>query len=165
MGCSDSPNSGHSRSHFAEVRDSSGDFGLTLPDLLGGTSIPIAGVAGDQQAALFGQACFEPGMVKNTYGTGCFMLINTGNERVESRSGLLTTVAWRIAADRICLEGSVFIAGAAIQWLRDGLRMVDGPRFKNIQPEVPHTGGVYFVPAFANCCALLGHVCPWRHSD
>ncbi|MBK9453108.1 MAG: glycerol kinase GlpK [Bacteroidetes bacterium] len=138
-----------------EVRDSSGDFGFTLPDLLGGTSIPIAGVAGDQQAALFGQACFDPGMVKNTYGTGCFMLMNTGNERVESRSGLLTTVAWRIAGKtEYALEGSVFIAGAAIQWLRDGLHMIDDSRDSEyFATKVPDTGGVYFVPAFAGLAA------------
>jgi glycerol kinase len=134
-----------------EVRDSSGDFGWTLPDWFGGVAIPIAGVAGDQQAALFGQACFDPGMVKNTYGTGCFMLMNTGTEKVESHSGLLTTVAWRLAGKtEYALEGSIFIAGAAIQWLRDGLHMLDDSRDSEyFATQVPDTGGVYFVPAFA----------------
>ncbi|HEX2898665.1 MAG TPA: glycerol kinase GlpK [Bacteroidia bacterium] len=138
-----------------EVRDSSGDFGTTLPDLLGGAAIPIAGVAGDQQAALFGQACFEPGMVKNTYGTGCFMLMNTGGEMVASKSGLLTTVAWRLnGKTEYALEGSIFIAGAAIQWLRDGMHMLDDSRDSEYYAtKVPDTGGVYFVPAFAGLAA------------
>lgn len=133
-----------------EVKDSAANYGETLPDFLG-TSVVIGGVAGDQQAALFGQACFEPGMVKNTYGTGCFMLMNTGTEQVTSKSGLLTTVAWRLGGvTEYALEGSIFIAGAAIQWLRDGLHMIDDSRDSEYYAtKVPDTGGVYFVPAFA----------------
>jgi glycerol kinase len=134
-----------------EVRDSSGDFGTTLPELFGGQAIPICGVAGDQQAALFGQACFEPGMVKNTYGTGCFMLMNTGTVQKVSNAGLLTTVAWRLnGKTEYALEGSIFIAGAAIQWLRDGLHIIDDSRDSEYYAtKVADTGGVYFVPAFA----------------
>ncbi len=138
-------------SMLPQVRDSSGDFGHTLPELFGGHSIPICGVAGDQQAALFGQACFEPGMVKNTYGTGCFMLMNTGTEQKTSQAGLLTTVAWRLdGKTEYALEGSIFIAGAAIQWLRDGLHIIDDSRDSEyFATKVADTGGVYFVPAFA----------------
>ena len=133
-----------------EVRSSSGSFGETEPSLFG-TAIPISGVAGDQQAALFGQACFDPGMAKNTYGTGCFMLMNTGQELVHSKSGLLTTIAWGIDGEiTYALEGSVFIAGAAIQWLRDGLEIIEtSPQSELIAAEVEHTDGVYVVPAFA----------------
>ncbi|MGB0929447.1 MAG: glycerol kinase GlpK [Chitinophagales bacterium] len=134
-----------------EVRDSSGDFGATNASFFGGTSIPIAGVAGDQQAALFGQTCFEAGMAKNTYGTGCFMLMNTGIEMIESKSGLLTTLAWGLDGKvEYALEGSVFIAGAAIQWLRDGLKIIDSAGDSEyFSDKVPHTDGVYVVPAFA----------------
>ncbi len=134
-----------------EVRDSSGDFGTTNASFFGGTSIPIAGVAGDQQAALFGQTCFEAGMAKNTYGTGCFMLMNTGSEMIESKSGLLTTLAWGVNGKvEYALEGSVFIAGAAIQWLRDGLKIIDSAGDSEyFSDKVPHTDGVYVVPAFA----------------
>mgnify|MGYP003685605327 CR=1 FL=1 len=134
-----------------EVRDSSGDFGQTDAALLGGVAIPIAGVAGDQQAALFGQACFEAGMVKNTYGTGCFMLMNTGSQRITSKSGLLTTVAWQLKGERVyALEGSIFVAGAAVQWLRDGLHMIDDAADSEYYAtKVEDTGGVYMVPAFA----------------
>lgn len=134
-----------------EVRDSSGDFGQTNASFFGGTSIPISGVAGDQQAALFGQTCFEAGMAKNTYGTGCFMLMNTGTEMIESKSGLLTTLAWGVNGKvEYALEGSVFIAGAAIQWLRDGLKIIDSaPDSEYFSDKVPHTDGVYVVPAFA----------------
>ena len=112
------------REMLPKVVASSGVLGYTDPDLLGG-EIPIAGMAGDQQAALFGQACFTPGMVKNTYGTGCFMLMNTGTQPVRSRSNLLTTIAWQIGdVVEYGLEGSVFIAGAVVQWLRDGLRII-----------------------------------------
>jgi glycerol kinase len=116
-----------------------------------GAPIPIAGIAGDQQAALFGQACVKPGMVKNTYGTGCFMLMNTGTKRIASRHNLLTTIAWRIG-DRTeyALEGSIFIAGAVVQWLRDGLEFFrDAPEIEALASSVPDTGGVYLVPAFA----------------
>lgn len=136
------------RSMLPEVKDSSGVFGETT--ILGGT-IPVAGIAGDQQAALFGQVCTKPGMVKNTYGTGCFMLMNTGVKPISSKNKLLTTVAWRIdGRTEYALEGSVFIAGAAIQWLRDGLGIIKkSPDVEALAASVPDTGGVYLVPAFA----------------
>mgnify|MGYP000169653159 CR=1 FL=1 len=136
------------RSMLPEVRDSSGEFGMT--SLLGG-SIHIAGIAGDQQSALFGQICTKPGMVKNTYGTGCFMLMNTGTKPINSKNKLLTTVAWRInGRTEYALEGSVFIAGAAIQWLRDGLGIIrQSADVEALAASVPDTGGVYLVPAFA----------------
>lgn len=132
-----------------EVRPSSGDFGSTT--LFGDVAIPITGVAGDQQAALFGQTCFSPGMAKNTYGTGCFMLMNTGEELIASKSGLLTTIAWGLDGKvEYALEGSVFIAGAAIQWLRDGLKILDAaPDSEYFAMKVSDNGGVYVVPAFA----------------
>ena len=132
-----------------EVRNSSGTFGQTAPQLFG-ASIAIAGIAGDQQAALFGQACFDKGMAKNTYGTGCFMLMNTGEKAVSSKAGLLTTIAWGIDGKvEYALEGSVFIAGAAIQWLRDGLKLIDeSPDSEYYAMKVKDTGGVYVVPAF-----------------
>src|SRR6266702_3073480 len=114
-------------------------------------SIPIAGIAGDQQAALFGQVCTRPGMVKNTYGTGCFMLMHTGGKPIASKRNLLTTVAWRIG-DRTeyALEGSIFIAGAVVQWLRDGLGLIKSAgKIESLAAQVPDTGGVYLVPAFA----------------
>ena len=113
--------------------------------------IPISGIAGDQQAALFGQACHKPGMVKNTYGTGCFMLMNTGTEPVESKQNLLTTVAWRIGdRQEYALEGSIFIAGAVVQWLRDGLGIIKhSADVEKLAASVPDNGGVYLVPAFA----------------
>jgi glycerol kinase len=139
---------GVSRSLLPEVRSSSEIYGETS---LGGSSIPIAGIAGDQQAALFGQVCVKPGMVKNTYGTGCFMLMHTGAEAVPSRNQLLTTVAWRIGRrTEYALEGSIFIAGAVVQWLRDGLGVIAAST--DVEPlaaQVPDSGGVYFVPAFA----------------
>ena len=132
-----------------EVRPSSYVYGNSESTLLGG-EIPIAGIAGDQQAALFGQCCFEPGMVKNTYGTGCFTLMNTGEKAVESKNGLLTTIAWGEGGKvEYALEGSVFIAGAAVQWLRDGLRMIDNAADSEAYAEkVEDTAGVYIVPAF-----------------
>ena len=136
------------RSMLPEVRDSSGVFGET--NLLGAT-IPVAGIAGDQNAALFGQICTQPGMVKNTYGTGCFMLMNTGTKPIMSKNKLLTTVAWRIdGKTEYALEGSIFIAGAAIQWLRDGLGIIrKSSDVEALAASVPDTGGVYLVPAFA----------------
>ena len=115
-----------------------------------GAAIPIAGIAGDQQAATFGQACFEPGSAKNTYGTGCFLLMNTGEKPAESRSGLLTTVGWRVGGKTVyCLEGAVFIAGAAVQWLRDGLGLIaQAGETEALAKSVSDNGGVYFVPAF-----------------
>src|SRR3954453_6297464 len=136
------------RSMLPEVRSSSEVYGHT--DLLG-TAVPIAGIAGDQQAALFGQACLKPGMVKNTYGTGCFMLMNTGTKRIASKHNLLTTIAWRIG-DRTeyALEASIFIAGAVVQWLRDGLEFFrSAPEIEALAAVVEDTGGVYLVPAFA----------------
>ena len=133
-----------------EVRPSSGHFGLTDESWFG-AGILIGGVAGDQQAALFGQACHQPGMAKNTYGTGCFMLMNTGEKAVLSKSGLLTTIAWGLNGKvTYALEGSVFIAGAAIQWLRDGLHLIDeSPDSEYYALKVEDAGGVYVVPAFA----------------
>ena len=135
-------------SMLPEVCASSEVYGET--DLLGG-SIPIAGIAGDQQAALFGQACTSAGAAKNTYGTGCFMLMNTGTKPVPSKNNLLTTVAWKIG-DRTeyALEGSVFTAGAAVQWLRDGLGIIKrAPDIEKLATSVADNGGVYVVPAFA----------------
>src|SRR2546430_1959207 len=117
----------------------------------GGRAVPIAGIAGDQQAALFGQACTQPGMVKNTYGTGCFMLMNTGTKPIVSKNNLLTTVAWRIGnRTDYALEGSIFIAGAVVQWLRDGLGIIESSsEVEALASQVDDTGGVYLVPAFA----------------
>lgn len=131
------------------VRPSSGFFGETSARLFGGR-IPVSGIAGDQQSALFGQMCRSPGMVKNTYGTGCFMLMHTGDRPVESRSGLLTTVAWRIGEKtEYALEGSVFSAGAAVQWLRDGLGIISSSAgVEALAASVPDSGGVVLVPAF-----------------
>ena len=132
-----------------EVKSCSEIYGQTETNLFG-EPIPIAGMAGDQQAALFGQVCHSPGMAKNTYGTGCFMLMNTGEKPVTSHSGLVTTVAWSVDGKvNYALEGSVFIAGAAIQWLRDGLKIIDeSPDSEFFSLKVPDTGGVYVVPAF-----------------
>ena len=133
-----------------QVKPSSEVYGQTDQDLFG-REIPIAGIAGDQQAALFGQGCYEIGMAKNTYGTGCFMLMNTGTEAVASKNGLLTTIAWGVDGKvQYALEGSVFIAGAAIQWLRDGLKMIDeSPDSEYFADKVDSTDGVVVVPAFA----------------
>lgn len=132
-----------------EVRPSSGSFGDIANAAFPG-SMPIAGVAGDQQAALFGQACFEPGVTKNTYGTGCFMLMQTGSNPVASKNRLLTTVAWDTGRREYALEGSVFIGGAVVQWLRDGLKMIRGSEeVEALAATVKDNGGVYLVPAFA----------------
>ncbi|MDY3983081.1 MAG: glycerol kinase GlpK [Veillonellaceae bacterium] len=132
-----------------EVKPSSCIYGETVPDILG-TKVPIAGAAGDQQSALFGQGCFEPGMAKNTYGTGCFLLMNTGTERKHSKQGLVSTIAWGLDGKvEYALEGSVFVAGSAIQWLRDGLRIVDSASDSEwLAKKVEDNGGVYIVPAF-----------------
>jgi glycerol kinase len=133
-----------------QVVSSSMIYGETDAALFG-RAIPIAGIAGDQQAATFGQACYAPGLVKNTYGTGCFMLMNTGTEAVASQNNLLTTIGWRIGEQptQYCLEGSVFIAGAAIQWLRDSLKMIsNAAETEAIARSIAHTDGVYVVPAF-----------------
>lgn len=138
------------KSMLPEVKPSSEIYGKTASKHFFGQEIPIAGIAGDQQAALFGQACFEEGMVKNTYGTGCFMLMNTGEKAVLSKSGLLTTLAWGIDGKvTYALEGSIFVAGSAIQWLRDGLRMFrNSAESENYAKRVDSTEGVYMVPAF-----------------
>ncbi|MEE3330726.1 MAG: glycerol kinase, partial [Myxococcota bacterium] len=132
-----------------EVRDSSGDFGRASAEWLGG-EIPIAGIAGDQQAALFGQGCTQPGLAKNTYGTGCFLLMNTGGEAPQSENGLITTLAWGIGGKvEYALEGSIFVAGAAVQWLRDGIGLVEHASDREaLATAVDDTGGVYLVPAF-----------------
>jgi glycerol kinase len=136
-------------SMLPEVRSSSEIYGNTEGQFA--TSIPVAGIAGDQQAALFGQMCIEPGMVKNTYGTGCFMMMNIGIKPIESKSKLLTTVAWRIGSDtQYALEGSIFIAGAVVQWLRDGLGIIKSSGdVEKLAAKVKDSEGVYFVPAFA----------------
>jgi glycerol kinase len=139
------------RSMLAEVRPSSEVYGATAEHQFFGKAVPIAGIAGDQQAALFGQACFEAGMAKNTYGTGCFMLMNTGEHAVTSNHGLLTTIAWGID-DKVeyALEGSIFVAGSAVQWLRDGMQMIThAEETETLAMSVASTEGVYFVPAFA----------------
>ena len=132
-----------------EVKSSSEIYGKTEGHF--STSIPVAGIAGDQQAALFGQMCTESGMVKNTYGTGCFMMMNIGSKPIESKSKLLTTVAWRIGNEtQYALEGSIFIAGAVVQWLRDGLGIIkNSGDVEKLASKVKDTEGVYFVPAFA----------------
>ena len=138
------------RSVLPEIRDSSEIYGSTTSELFNG-EIPISGIAGDQHAALFGQACHEPGMAKNTYGTGCFVLLNTGINRVKSHNKLLTTIAWRLnGVTEYALEGSVFIGGAVVQWLRDQLGIVSSAgEIEALAREVDDNGGVYFVPAFA----------------
>jgi len=139
-----------------QIRSSSEVYGNTR-HILSGVSIPIAGIAGDQQAALFGQQCTRPGMVKNTYGTGCFMLMHTGTQPVQSDHRLLTTVAWQLnGVTEYALEGSVFVAGAVVQWLRDGLGVIrHAAEVETLAAQVPHSDGVYLVPAFAGLGA------PW----
>ncbi|MFV0474339.1 MAG: glycerol kinase GlpK [Pikeienuella sp.] len=139
-----------------EVRDSADDFGETRPDLFG-RPIPICGVAGDQQAATVGQACFEPGMMKSTYGTGCFALLNTGNEAVASSNRLLTTIAYQLEGEPVyALEGSIFIAGAVVQWLRDGLGLIRDAKETQALAEAADPGQrIYMVPAFTGLGA------PW----
>ncbi|WP_249870326.1 glycerol kinase GlpK [Oceanobacillus saliphilus] len=138
------------KSMLPEVRDSSEIYTNTMSYHFFGYEVPIAGIAGDQQAALFGQACFEKGMAKNTYGTGCFMLMNTGEKGVVSENGLLTTLAWGVNGKvEYALEGSIFVAGSAVQWLRDGLKLIDSaPQAEVFASIVDSTDGVYMVPAF-----------------
>ncbi|GAB3647906.1 glycerol kinase GlpK [Ramlibacter alkalitolerans] len=141
------------RAVLPDVLPSSGVLAETESSLFG-AALPIAGIAGDQQAATFGQACFAPGMAKNTYGTGCFMLMNTGAQPVASRNRLLTTVGWQGPPGphgmAYCLEGSVFVAGATVQWLRDGLQIIQSaPEVESLAAQVADTGDVYLVPAFA----------------
>ncbi len=137
------------RAMLPEVKDSSCVYGETVPGLFG-QPIPIAGVAGDQQAATFGQACFSPGMAKNTYGTGCFMLMNTGTTPVMSQNQLLTTIGWGLDGEVVyCLEGSIFIAGAVVQWLRDGLGLIaSSSEVEELAASVDDSEGVIVVPAF-----------------
>jgi len=137
------------RAMLPEVVPSSAVYGETEPSLFG-AALPVAGCAGDQQAATFGQACFAPGEAKNTYGTGCFLLMNTGDKPVASENGLLTTVGWKIGDEvTYCLEGSIFIGGAVVQWLRDGLRLfASAAEIEALAESVEDNGGVYFVPAF-----------------
>ena len=137
------------KSLLPEVRPSSEVYGHTIPSIIG-ASVPVAGMAGDQQSALFGQNCFSPGEAKNTYGTGCFLLMNTGEELCMSKNGLVTTIAWGLDGKvEYALEGSIFVGGSAIQWLRDGLRLVDSaPDSEWVAKKVKDAGGVYMVPAF-----------------
>ncbi len=137
------------RAMLPEVRPSSQVYGTANEEWLGGP-VPIAGIAGDQQAATFGQACFEPGTAKNTYGTGCFMLMNTGTKPMASQNNLLTTIGWGLNGEVVyCLEGAVFIAGAVVQWLRDGLKAIrSSTEIEALAASVPDADGVYFVPAF-----------------
>ena len=137
-------------SMLPEVKPSSYVYGHTDEQMLAGAQIPISGCAGDQQSALFGQTCFEEGSVKNTYGTGCFLLMNTGEERVERKNGLLTTIAIGIDNKvQYALEGSVFVGGAVVQWIRDELMLVnDAQDTEYFAKKVKDNGGVYVVPAF-----------------
>lgn len=147
------------RSMLPRIVPSSGFIGESRDPLAG---VPFTGILGDQQAALFGQACFAPGSAKNTYGTGCFLLLNTGERLVRSDNGLLTTVAYQLAGEpaKYALEGSVAIAGAGVQWLRDNLRMIDSAaQISQLAAEVDDNGGVYFVPAFSGLFA------PWWRDD
>jgi glycerol kinase len=138
------------KSVLPEVKPSSKIYGTT-GNIFQGIKLPVAGIAGDQQAALFGQMCTQPGMVKNTYGTGCFMLMNTGTKAIASKNNLLTTIAWQIdGKTEYALEGSVFIAGAVVQWLRDGLKIIrSSAEVEMLAATVNETEGVYIVPAFA----------------
>jgi len=144
------------RACLPRVVDSSGPIGMLDPAILG-RAIPVTGMAGDQHASLFGQACWKVGDVKNTYGTGCFMLMNTGDKPVRSKNGLLTTMAWRIGGKPVyALEGSVFMGGATIQWLRDEMKMLStAAESEAVARSVQDTGGVYLVPAFTGLGA------PW----
>ncbi|OCL26866.1 glycerol kinase [Orenia metallireducens] len=139
------------KSILPEVKSSSEVYGQTVAYHFFGQNVPIAGIAGDQQAATFGQGCYEKGMAKNTYGTGCFMLMNTGTEAVPSENGLLTTIAWGLDGEvNYALEGSIFIAGAAVQWLRDEVKLIEeAPDSEYFATKVDSTDGVYVVPAFA----------------
>ena len=133
-----------------EVKPSSGLYGCTAGEILGGREVDVTGVAGDQQAALFGQACFQPGMAKNTYGTGSFVLMNTGERRVSSGAGLISTIAWSVGGNvTYALEGSIYATGSTVQWLRDGLGLInDASEVDALASSVPDNGGVYLVPAF-----------------
>jgi glycerol kinase len=138
------------RSCLPDVRPSSGRFGITDPDRAAGLRVPVSGIAGDQQAALFGQACFSPGMTKNTYGTGSFVLVNLGDSHPPPVDGLLTTVAWQLGeATTYAMEGSIFVTGAAVQWLRDGLHLIGKSSEVNaLAQKADPAEQVYLVPAF-----------------
>jgi len=137
------------RALLPEVRDSAADFGATEPELFG-AAVPVGALVGDQQAATVGQACFAPGMVKSTYGTGCFVVLNTGAQQVTSKHRLLSTVAWRLAGQSTyAVEGSIFVAGAAVQWLRDAMRLIQkAGDSESLARSITDTQGVYLVPAF-----------------
>ena len=137
------------RAVLPRVTDTSGVIGMLDPSILG-RSIPVAALCGDQHSALFGQGCFEPGMMKNTYGTGCFLLMNTGDQPAVSQNGLVSTIAWRLNGTcTYALEGSVFVAGAAIQWLRDEMKIIErASETETIARSLPDNGGVYMVPTF-----------------
>lgn len=144
------------KSILPEIKDSAEVYGMTDPLDFFGARIPISGSVVDQQAALFGQACFEPGTVKTTYGTGCFMLMNTGDKPIYSENGLLTTVGWGIDKGKLtfALDGGIYIAGAAVQWLRDKLKIIkNAAETEALAKSVPNTGGVFFVPAFSGLAA------------
>ena len=148
------------RSMMPDVKSSSEVYGHTKTTIFA-HKVPIAGIAGDQQAALFGQMCTEPGMVKNTYGTGCFLLMNSGEKPILSKNNLITTIAWKIG-DKVnyALEGSIFVGGSVVQWLRDGLGIIQSSsEVEELASRVPDTNGVYFVPA------LTGLGAPWWHSE
>lgn len=132
-----------------QVKDCAAEFGMTDPDLFG-TSLPVAGIAGDQHAAMIGQACFEPGMLKSTYGTGCFILMNTGEQAFQSQNRLLTTIGYRIdGVTHYAIEGSIFVAGAAIQWIRDGLKLIQSAdEVEGLAERLESNRGIYLVPAF-----------------
>lgn len=145
---------GITRSMMPEVKSSSEVYGRTKTTIFA-HEVPIAGIAGDQQAALFGQMCVEPGAIKNTYGTGCFLLMNTGDKPIVSKNNLLTTIAWKIG-DKVnyALEGSIFVGGSVVQWLRDGLGVIKlSSEIEALSNTVPDTGGVYFVPALTGLAA------------
>lgn len=146
---------GINRSILPEICDSSMVYGYTDPLDFFGAKIPISGSVVDQQAALFGQACFAPGTIKCTYGTGCFMLMNTGEKPIYSSNGLLTTVAWRLNKKMtFALDGGIYITGAATQWLRDGIKIIDSAaQTEQMAYDAKSNGGVYFVPAFAGLAA------------
>jgi glycerol kinase len=148
------------RAMLPDVTDSAHEFGMTTPDILGG-SVPIRGIAGDQQAATVGQGCFQPGMMKATYGTGCFALLNTGQTAVASTNRLLTTIAYQLGGQRTyALEGAIFVAGASVQWLRDGLGLIQHAReTEALAAAADPTQHVYLVPAF------VGLAAPWWRPD
>jgi len=145
------------------VHPSAHHYGDTDASVMG-YSLPITGIAGDQQAALFGQQCTEPGMLKNTYGTGCFLMVNTGAEAVNSKHNLLTTISWQIGEEvTYALEGSIFVGGSVVQWLRDGLHMIDHAEdSEELAASVPNNAGVYLIPG--GCGQSITHAVPSGHA-